>query len=592
MYNAEQQNGELKQNTDFIKSTFKKAIVPCLLSILSANINVFVDGILVGNKIGADALAAINLSLPLFLAMCVVGSFFSSGTAINAASEIGKNNTTKSLNYYRTCVMCLFIVSVLITVFGLLLREPLVMLLCSDEVIRPYVMEYVVITLIGTIPKIMIYIPLWYLRLDGKNLDVLVMMGVMSVGNVILDILFVYVLNWGVFGAGLASVVATTIAFVIGCCKLQSKKCTFVFKPYIMGKKEDWEQIVKAGTPSALNNMLSTVRLLFINSMLMRYGGGIMVAVFSAVNGIAGFGECIFLGIPQAASAMLGVYSGEKDNDSCALILKIECIIGEIYSVAFLIICLAGASFIPKMYGLSEPMFFPLLWMVLSIFPALLCNILSSYYNMTGKNIWANMIIVMRVVVMTFAGLIIAIAFHWNVYTFFLFAELMTLFIWYIGTGFYHRKHPEETRYLLMNMEMEKNGRVLNFSVDAQNENICMASERISEFCSQNGMSVKETMRIQLAMEEVMTLIVSKNQSSDTMKSLSFDVRVYAVSGVTGIRIRYGGSAYNPFLENQEEELYIGIEMIQKMLEDIIYQRTFGVNTLNLLLKEGETKNG
>lgn len=95
----------LKQNTDFLKNMFRKSVFPCMLTILSVNVNVFVDGILVANRIGADALAAINLSLPLYLALCVVGSFLVSGTAINAAQEIGRNNREESWRYYSDCVV-------------------------------------------------------------------------------------------------------------------------------------------------------------------------------------------------------------------------------------------------------------------------------------------------------------------------------------------------------------------------------------------------------------------------------------------------------------------------------------------------------
>ena len=71
---------ELAQNAVFIRGTYRKAAFTGMLSILSVNINVFVDGILVGSRLGADALAAINLSLPLYLALCVVGSFLAAGT--------------------------------------------------------------------------------------------------------------------------------------------------------------------------------------------------------------------------------------------------------------------------------------------------------------------------------------------------------------------------------------------------------------------------------------------------------------------------------------------------------------------------------
>lgn len=601
----EEQNDTLKQNTDFLKNMFRKAVFPCMLTILSANINVFVDGILVANRIGADALAAINLSLPLYLALCVIGSFLASGTAINAAREIGGNNSGESRRYYNDCVAGSFFASVMITVIGLACREALVAFLCSDVSIRPYVQEYVVITLIGALPKIMIYVPFWYLRLDGKNAAVTVMMSVMSVGNIVLDLLFVYVWDMGVFGAGLASVLATTAAFVIGFIRLFAKDCVFAFSPAIHKDLKLWKASAAAGMPSALNNLFSTMRLLMINSMLMRTGGSTAVAVFTAVNGIAGFGECITLGIPQAASAMLGVYSGERDNGSCALLVKLEWISGAIYAGIFFVLCMAGADMIQSMYGLSVQLRYPLFWMSAAVFPGLLCSILSGYYNMAKKNFWANGIIFCRVIAMTYIGLLFNIRFRLPMCSFLLFAELMTLAVWLFATGIFHKMHPEDTRYLLMDLSLEKSGNVLNFSVSSVTEEICSASERIRGFCATNGMDPKKTMRIQLAIEEIMTLITQVNEGVKE-GLLKFDLRAYSLQGVAGIRIRYAGVAFNPFqrkkglvqgsqdftLQDEEDELYMGISMIQKMVEEIHYQRTFGVNTLQVLMREGQQGDG
>lgn len=586
------QDALLKQNTDFLKNMFRKALFPCMLTILSANINVFVDGILVSNRIGADALTAVNLSLPLYLALCVVGSFLASGTAINAAQEIGRNNREESGRYYSDCVVGSFFASVVITVIGLACSKALVAFLCSDASIRPYVEEYVVITLIGALPKIMIYVPFWYLRLDGKNAAVTVMMSVMSVGNIILDVLFVYIWDMGVFGAGLASVLATTAAFVIGFIRLFAKDCSFVFRPAIHKNARQWKLSAAAGTPSALNNLFSTIRLLMINSMLMHDGGSAAVAVFTAVNGIAGFGECITLGIPQAASAMLGVYSGERDNGSCAILVKLEWTLGCIYAGIFFVLCMVGADMIQGMYGLSVPLRYPLFWMAAAVFPGLLCSILSGYYNMAKKNLWANGIIFLRVIAMTCIGLLINVRLLLPMCSFLLFAELMTLFIWLFATGFYHNRHPEDTRYLLMDMSLEKSGNVLNFSVSSVAEEICSASERITDFCASNGMDRKKTMRVQLALEEIMTLITQINEGLEE-GSLKFDLRAYSLQGEDGIRIRYAGLAFNPFQSMKEDDdFYMGISMIRKMVDEIHYQRTFGVNTLQVIMRERQDDGG
>ena len=285
----------LAQNAAFIRETYRKAVVTGMLAILSANINVFVDGILVGRRIGPDALAAINLSLPVYWTLCVVGSFFAAGTEIPAAHAIGFGDAKKRDAYFLTGLNVSLLAAVFVTAVGLALREPLAAFLCPDEAPRGYVMQYIVITLIGSLPKILIYIPFWYLRLDGKNGDVTVMMIGMTVVNIVLDVLFVYSLDMGVFGAGLASVIATALACLYGMIRLFSGESSYVWRPEIAHAREAWMTIAAAGFPSAFNNLCSTVRLLIVNSILMAFGGAGVVAVFSAVNGIS------FIVLPSAA---------------------------------------------------------------------------------------------------------------------------------------------------------------------------------------------------------------------------------------------------------------------------------------------------
>ena len=590
MTREKQYDTGLQQNAAFIQATYHKAVVTGMLSILSANINAFVDGILVGGHIGTNALAAINLSMPVYWMLLVVGSFFGAGTGIPAARAMGIDDTEKRDALFRTGLNAAVLASLVITALGLAFRGPLVSFLCGDEATRGYVMQYVAITLIGALPKIVIYIPFWYLRLDGKNVDVIVMMVGMTVVNIVLDVLFVCVMDMGVFGAGLASVIATALACFYGVFRLFAKGSPYTWKAEFVRSGEDWRSIASAGFPSAFSNLCATVRLLFVNGMLMGYGGAELVAVFTAVSGIWGFGECVTLGVPAAGSAMMGVFSGECDNGSCRLLLKEEWRIGCVAGGVFLALCMALSGVIARMFGLSGSILIPLLWMAISVFPALLLNILITYYNMAERNGWANALIFLRTIAMTCAGLSLAIAAHLSTFSFLFFAELSTLALWWGATGLYHLRHPGDSRYLMTDLEDERNGKVLNFSLGADMAEIVSASERISAFCAQNGMSAKQTMRLEMSMEEVMTLICQVNGESG-VQDLKFDLRAYSINEVSGIRIRYSGIAFNPFRfsarpGNVEDDMYMGVRMIKKMVEMVNYQRAFGVNTLQILLKE------
>ena len=82
----------LRQDDAFLRRSFHRSLLPCILSILSSNINILVDGIIVGQRIGIDGLSAISLCVPVYLVLCVVGSFIVSGSATQASRAIGRQD--------------------------------------------------------------------------------------------------------------------------------------------------------------------------------------------------------------------------------------------------------------------------------------------------------------------------------------------------------------------------------------------------------------------------------------------------------------------------------------------------------------------
>ncbi len=578
---------QLKQNEQFLKKAYNKALVPCILSVLSGNINILADGILVGQKLGTNALAAINFSLPVYLVLCIAGSFIVSGTAICASDAIGKNRTNRAGELYRTSIFWCAAVSAVITVLGLVFLNGISALLCPDKNVAPLVAEYSGVTIAGALAKIMIYVPFWFLRLDGRNGQVTLMMLVMGAGNVALDVLFLYAFDMGVFGAALASVLSTGAACVLGFVRLCDKKSSFGFGFRVKADGVKFADIFKAGSPSAANNLFQTLRVSAINALLLRSCGSDMVAAFTAVNCIAAFEESVTCGVPQAASAMLGIYNGEHDNESARLLMARQLKSGIPCAVIFSAVIILGADLISMAYGLDIPLRSAFVCMSLGIIPALINCMLSSYYNVSGRAAWANAIIFMRVFVMSCASLYVLLYFGFSPWLFLFFGEILTLAAWFAAAGIYRKRHPSHSRFLLTDNTLEEAGSVINFSVSGGSENICDASSKITDFCEENGMLPKQTMRVSLAMEELMTLISAENESA-----VLFDLRVFSLRGVIGIRIRYSGREFDPFAGAEDkDDSYMGIRLIEGMCEKILYRRTFGMNTVQIFVAGGETYN-
>ena len=133
-----------------------------------------------------------------------------------------------------------------------------------------------------------------------------------------------------------------------------------------------------------------------------------------------------------------------------------------------------------------------------------------------------------------------------------------------------------------MDDRLEQERKVLDFSVEGSVEAICDVCEKISGFCEEKGMSMKQVMRLSLSMEELMTMILKVNDEQGVV----FDLRLFAIQDVKGIRVRYNGLEFNPFSDksNLQDDEYLGIRMIYDMAESVNYQRIFGMNMVQILI--------
>lgn len=568
----------LIQNDRFLKKAYAAALFPCMFSILSGCINIIIDGILVGQKIGAAGLAAINLCLPVYLVLCIGGSFFVSGAAITAAQKVGDRDYECVQKCYSGALGICLILSALFTLSGIFLTNPVSGLLCGSSQLFDYVKQYTFYTLIGAAPKIFIYIPFNFLRIDGKNKSVMGMMMTMAVSNIILDFLFLFVFDMGVSGAAIASVLATLIACVIGFVSLHTGDSSFRLGLSLPGGAL-LKSIAVAGSPAAMNNLMQTVKITVLNSMFLSYGADTAVAVFSVMNGIAAFLEAVTLGVPQAGQTMIGVYMGELDYDSTKILLKKEFSNGVVSCAIVGVLVTAGSGLVKMAYGMDVSMFIPMLALALSLIPALWNNMMSSYYNVSGHNMLSNIIIISKTFVFTIVSLWILLLTGVSPWFYVPAAELLTILVWFLLTAVIAYRKKNATRYLLMDKKAF-HGNVINFSVEGDEQNICDASERIQNFCEDNGINSKTCMRIGLAIEEILTIITQVNEQKRT----DFDIRVFSIQDVNGIRIRYNGIDFNPLEIPEDDDRYMGIMMINNLVDSTVYNKVLGLNSMLILI--------
>ncbi|MEG1683713.1 MAG: MATE family efflux transporter, partial [Oscillospiraceae bacterium] len=531
----------MEQSDLFLDRTFRHFLLPTLFSVLGGTVNVMIDSILVGNLMGTEGLAAINLCTPIYLLLCTFGSLIASGGGILSSVGIGRDGAAAGRRYYTLAFWLLLGVGAVFSGLGLLFLDPLVTGLGGTGALRPLVTDYVRITLAGGVFKLLLYLPFHYLRLDGRTNLVTLLLLMMTGINTVLDLFFMAGLGLGMAGAALASVLATAAAVGLGLIFLHQRVSTFHLDAILPTPREIWE-LLKTGSPSALNNFLSAGRLVLLNHVLLGLGGSAAVSVFTLVSGM---GECslaLISGIPQTAAPLLGVYGGERDTRSIRRLLRRQFLTGGGLILLFAIAVALLPALICRLFGAPDlvDLATPALRLFAGSLPlAMLGSILTSYYNTMGHIAVANALTAGRIFVFAVGSAALLTKLSAPIWYFYPLAEGLTLLTLPLLTAVARRGNKALSPLYLLDETLEREGRSLNFSVENSSVSVAEASEKIQDFCESNDFSPQQTMAVSLSIEEMLLLIL-KN-CFVVGDGQTADVRIFSLPGTIGLRIRNGG---------------------------------------------------
>lgn len=560
----------MKYKDNLLQKIYIKAIFPNMIAILGGTINVFVDGILIGQKMGDVGIAAVNQSLAVYLILCTIGSLFAAGASAESAYALGQRDEQKAKEYFGIAVETAFVISVVFCFVGIL-ASPMLAGILGSETTKDFIETYIRITFVGGVFKVMLYIPYYYMRLVGKMKQAAYAMTLMTIINIVLDYIFLFPLDMGIAGAAWASVIATMV--VCGMCFYILCGKDSIFKICLIKLNINrLKDIFVSGSPMAANNLFSTIRILALNFIMNLAGGSSLVTIFAITNNLNEFSICVQNGIPQTGSALLGVYHGENDNRALKKLLVLQLKSGIVISAVVAGFIALFSEKVGILFGSHLDVKTAVLCWAVSLLFATCNNIMNYYYYSIKQAAMANIITILRVFAVTCVVAWCMKDMGDYIWLFYPVSEVLTFVIWAVYGTWYAKKWNKGN---LLFMEKEE-GANLNLTVSCNVEEICNVSAGINDFGEEHGLDMQQTMTLSLAVEELLMITAEKTlQQSGTM-----DLRVLKTKDGAILRIRSEGKAFNP-LEHAEDNLeYMGVGMIMKMARRTLYQSTLGLNTL------------
>lgn len=330
---------------DKIKPLYLKYLVAASGSAMVSSIFAMIDAMMVGKYHGPSgnaALAVFNLLWSIFYSLGLLSGI---GGSVLFANNRGKGNEKNAQEYFTLSILYGIVLSVIAMITIGLFKEPMFRFFGADEKLLILAKEYLTPVFFAIPCCVFSNILSSYLRNDGNPglATKSVIFG--GIFNVFGDYFFVFTLDMGIKGAGLAAAIGLYISNLLMITHFISKKNTLHFiKPTDIFRKI--RKISLNGFSTAINDIAMGIIGIIFNRQIMQYLGSDSLAVYGVITQITLFAQCLAYGTGQAAQPIISQNIGAGQTNRVN-----ECLKYSLYiSFGLGIFWVLAMQFIPNVF--------------------------------------------------------------------------------------------------------------------------------------------------------------------------------------------------------------------------------------------------
>ncbi|MEI5909343.1 MATE family efflux transporter [Bacillus spongiae] len=336
-----------------VKKVFINYFFPSLFGLMLMSVNILADGVFIGNGVGSDGLAGVNLAIPLFSLIFSISLWIGIGGGTMYSVNIGEGEVAKARSVFSLATTSLMALILITGVIGYFNVKEIAYLLGANADTLSFTVEYLeVLFLLGWIIALQQLISI-FVRNDGSPTLSMVALGMTAIVNIGLNYYMIFILELGVFGAALATVLASLIGLIVLLLHF-FKKYTNLRKLSFQWSWKMLRRIFLIGFPSFFSEAGTLVFMAGYNLTIVGLLGTDGVAAFSVVNYLHGFLFLSFFGIESALQPMISYYHGAKEKGRIIESLKIGEKASFTLGLFLLIVGFVTAPILVSLFGLES----------------------------------------------------------------------------------------------------------------------------------------------------------------------------------------------------------------------------------------------
>ena len=570
--------------------------VQILLASVST-VNGIVSGLFAGNLVGEAAMSAIALYSPIKLLMGALCALLFGGATILCGRYLGRNQQEKVQSLFSLDLFLAAAAGAAFSLFMVIVSSfHLSALMTHDAAVRVVFDRYLLGQAIGVLPYFL-----------GRQLSAFLSMGneiklttiaslIMIAVNALLNVLFVLVLHWGVFGVALASSIGNWAFFAVQVQYFLRKKGALKFTIRRISWRESG-QVIKIGLPGAASTIYQSLLGIIVNGLITTYVGSAGLSAFAASDSILCFFWSVPAGMLAVSRMLLSISVGEEDRQTLTDVMRnlFRCFVPLMCAVSLAIILLA-VPFTRQFYRDPSAPVYLMTVRAFQILPlsmplSVICMHFVCYGQVSDKQGLVHILSALDgiVCIAAFSALLIP---RWGMNGWYIanvlngVVTLLTILLYAVLKNRRMPRNMEELMVIPDSFGVEEKDR-MDLTVRRMDE-VVRVAEKVQLFCLEKGLDTHRAYLAGLAMEEMAGNVVGHGFHKDKKKH-SVDIRVvYKDSGLL-LRIRDDCRPFDPGerkkLTNPSDPVSnIGIRLVFQIAKEVEYQFILGLNVLTITI--------
>ena len=317
--------------------------LPSIVSQIIASVYNIVDRIFLGQCVGALAIAGLAITMPIMNIIHAFGSLVGVGSSARMSIVLDKKDVNWAEKILGNSMILTFILGFLFVSGSYLFMDRILTMFGASADTIAYAREYMDIVLPGMFMTTVTYNLTGLIRASGyPNKSMWILAGG-AVLNIILDAVFIYVLDWGIAGAAWATTLSMTCSALVAVSHFLLRSSFIRFRRHAWRPKGYiFRNILLIGMSPFLMNVAASAVVALLNRQLIRYGSDLAVGAYGIVNTFGALSVMLILGVCQGMQPIAGYNYGAghplRLKAIYTLTLKVNVLIGTLGALIALVL--------------------------------------------------------------------------------------------------------------------------------------------------------------------------------------------------------------------------------------------------------------